>query len=42
MDFLLGEIFGAILCLFMVAPLGILIAGMLVSFDIDHDGKEDI
>jgi len=42
MDFLLGEIFGAILCLFMVAPLGILIAAMLVRFDIDHDGKEDI
>jgi hypothetical protein len=42
MDFLLGEILGAILCLFMVAPVVILIAGMLVRFDIDHDGKEDI
>jgi hypothetical protein len=42
MDFLLGEIFGAILCLILVAPLGIFIVGMLVRFDVDHDGKEDI
>jgi hypothetical protein len=42
MDFLLGEIFGAILCLFLVAPLGIFIVGMLVRFDVDRDGKEDI
>jgi hypothetical protein len=42
MDFLLGEIFGAVLCLFLAAPLVILIAGMLIRFDVDHDGKEDI
>jgi hypothetical protein len=42
MDFLFGEIFGAVLCLFLAVPLVILIGAMLIRFDVDHDGKEDI
>jgi len=42
MDFMLGEILGAAVCIFMAAPLVIFIIGMLVRFDVDHDGKEDI
>ncbi len=41
MDFFLGEMFGAFLCLLLISPVIILIAGMLVKFDIDNDGKND-
>lgn len=42
MAFILGEMFGAFLSLLLLAPVIILIAGMLVKFDIDNDGKDDI
>ena len=42
MDFLLGQIFGAILCIFLTIPIVILIAALLIKFDVDHDGKSDI
>jgi hypothetical protein len=42
MSSIFGEIFGAMLCLLLLAPVVIIIAGMLVRFDIDNDGKDDI
>ena len=42
MAFIFGEMFGAMLCLLLLAPVIIVIAGLLVRFDIDNDGRDDI
>ena len=42
MAFLFGEMFGAMLCLLLLSPVIIIIAGMLIRFDVDNDGEDDI
>jgi len=42
MYFVAGEIFGAVLCLFMAAPLIIIVASIFVKIDVDRDGEADI